>query len=204
MIASSARWQAPLSTIGLLVGVLACGDATAPVTVTSVDVTSPIGSLLDVGGAPQLAAAAKDAQGAGVSGVTLTWTSTNPDAVTVSSGGRIEAVAVGTATIRADAGTASGSLAVRVVEADLGGITTLATDAFVTALLDATTADVRARLQTAATSCQTGVQQGFLEQIQGCVAAMRTEAANATDPTDRALLAVVGLFADQIERLLGL
>ena len=191
--------------LGTLLACLACGgDTTGPAAVASVEVTSPIGSLLDVGGSAQLAAAPRDAQGNAMGGITLTWTSSNTEVVSVTAGGRNAAVAVGTATIRADAGTAGGALSVRVVDADLGGISAIATDDFVAALLGTTTTDARTRLQTAATSCQTGAQQGFLEQVQDCVAALRTEATGATDPTDRALLAVVGLFADQIERLLGL
>jgi uncharacterized protein YjdB len=166
-------------------------------------VTSPIGSLLDVGGGAQLAAAAKDAKGGPAGGVTLTWASSNAGIVSVNSAGRIAALGVGTATISAQAGGVSGTLAVRVVDADLAGISALAKDAYVMALVVATTAEVRTRLEAATTSCVTGAQQGNLERIQSCIAAVRTEVANATDPTDRVLLAVIVLFVDQIERLLN-
>ena len=189
---------------GTLVASLACGGDTArPATVASVEVTSPIGSLLDVGGGAQLAAAAKDAQGSPVGGVTVTWTS-SPGIVSVTPGGRIEALAVGTATISAEAGGVRGALAVRVVDADLAGILANAVDAYVLARVGATTAEMRTRLEAATTSCLTGAQQGNLELIQSCIAAVRAEVANATNPTDRVLLAVVELFVDQIERLLNL
>jgi hypothetical protein len=51
--------------------------------------------------------------------------------------------------------------------------------------------------------CATAAGQGHLEAIQECVATLRTQAVAATDPTDRALLAVLSLFADQLERLLN-
>ncbi len=191
-----------VALLGTAVMAWACGENAAPVTVASVDVTSPIGSLLDVGGGTQLAAVGKNAQGAQVSGVSFTWTSSNTSVASVNATGLIQALAVGTATIRADAGSASGSLALRVVDADLPGINTLVIDSYLAALVAAASSTVKTRLQAATAQCTAGVQQGDLEKIQACVAAVRTEGTNATDPTDRALLAVLSLFTDQIERLL--
>ena len=122
---------------GTLVASLACGGDTArPATVASVEVTSPIGSLLDVGGGAQLAAAAKDAQGSPVGGVTVTCTS-SPGIVSVTPGGRIEALAVGTATISAEAGGVRGALAVRVVEPEPAATSHNAAQTYVTALVRA-------------------------------------------------------------------
>ena len=56
---------------------------------------------LEVGGTQQLAATAKASDGAVVSGVNYTWSSSNTAVVTVSAGGLATAVSVGTATIRA-------------------------------------------------------------------------------------------------------
>jgi hypothetical protein len=97
----------------------------------------------------------------------------------------------------------SGNLAIIVVDADLGAIGSLVADPFVLALVAGASSDVKAALQTAIGLCSSGVQQGNLEDIQRCIAAVRTETAHASDPTDRALLAVLNLFADLIERLLN-
>jgi hypothetical protein len=184
----------------------ACGEAAGPqgpAPVATIAVTSPIGALWDVGGTTQLAATPRDAQGNPVGGVTLVWSSSAPLTVSVSPTGAIQALAVGSATIRAEAGSVSGTLAVQVVDADLAGIVATASDAYVAALVLATTAPVRTRLQTAAAACVAAAGQGNLQAIQACIAAVRTEAAGATDPTDRALLAVLNLFADQLDRLLN-
>jgi uncharacterized protein YjdB len=188
----------------MVVLVSACGDGTAPVTVASVELTSPIGALLDVSASAQLAAVGKDATGASVSGVAFTWTSSNPTVVSVTAAtGQIQAIAPGTATIRAAAGNVSGSLAVTVVDADLEGIGALGADPYVAALVGGTSSGVKSALQTAIAQCTSGVQQGNLEDIQSCIAAARSQATGATDATDRALLSVLSLFADQIERLLN-
>lgn len=203
MIARIAPRRPVWAILGIAALVPACGDNTAPATVASVEVTSPIGALLDVGGGAQLAALAKDAQGVGVSGVSFTWTSTNPSVVSVSSTGLIQAQAVGAATIRAAAGGATGNLALTVVDADLAGISALGTDPYVAALVGGTSSGVKTAVQAAVAQCTSGVQQGNLQNIQSCIAAARSQATGATDPTDRALLAVLNLFVDQIERLLG-
>jgi hypothetical protein len=183
----------------------ACADSSGPqgpAPVATITVTSPIGTLWDVGGTTQLTGTARDAQGNVVSGA-LTWSSSQPLTVSVSASGAIQALAVGSATIRAEAGSVAGTLTVQVVDADIAGIVATASDAFVAALVLGTTPPVRARLQAAAAACVTAAGQGNLQAIQACVAAVRTEATGVTDPTDSALLAVLSLFADQIDRLLN-
>jgi hypothetical protein len=184
----------------------ACGAETGvePPAVATVQVTSSLGALWDVGASVQLAAAATDAQGSAVGGVAFTWTSTDPGAVTVDAAGRVDAVGAGSATIRAEAGGVTGSLAVQVVDADLAGIGALASDPFLGALVTGTSSAVRARLQSAVADCPAGVGQGHLELIQDCIAAVRAEVSGATDPTDRAVLAVLSLFVDRLEQLLNL
>lgn len=204
MIGVCAARRHLLTVLGVVGLASACKDGVEPVIVASVEVTSPIGALLDVGGNATLSAAAKDRAGESVSGISFTWTSSNPAVVSITAAGSIEALAIGTATIRAEAGSAAGSLALRVVDADLAGITALATDPFVVVLVGAPSADVRARLQAAVGDCTAGTSQGNLEAIQDCIAAVRAEVTGATDPSDRALLAVLALFVDQIERLLNL
>lgn len=192
-----------LPVLGSCLG--ACGDdpGAPPPAVATIAVASPLGTLWDVGANVQLTAVARDAQGNTVSGVMLTWSSTNAQVVSVSPTGAIQALAVGSATIRAQTGTVTGTLAVQAVDADVAGIAALAADPFLAALVTGTTTAVRTRLQTAASACVAGAAQGNLQAIQQCLAVVRTEASAATDPTDRALLAVLSLFADRLERLLN-
>ncbi len=209
---SFAAYRLPMAVLGTVALASACGDAAGPepgpgpepVVVASVEVTSPIGALLDVGGSTRLTATAKNQAGAAVGGVSFTWTTSDAAVVSIDGTGSIQAVAVGTATLRAAAGSASGSLPVRVVDADLAGITTRSTDPFLAELVAAASADVRTRLQAAVSDCGGGAGQGSLERIQDCVAAIHAEATTASDPTDRVLLAVLSLFIDDITRLLSL
>ena len=203
MIASRAVPRS-LIVLGIAGVAPACGDAVEPVVVTSVEVTSPVGSLVDVGASAALTATAMNPAGETVGGISFAWTSSSPDVVSITAAGFIEARDVGVATIVADAGSAVGNLAFRVVDADLAGISALARDPFVVALVGTPSGDLETRLREALSDCTTGATGGRLEAIQRCIAAIETEAANAGDPTDRAVLAVLGLFLDQIERLLNL
>jgi len=81
----------------------------------TVAVTPATPTLTALGATQQLAAEARDASGTAVSGVTFTWASDNPGAVTVDANGVVTAVANGTAAITATApGGAAGSTTVTV------------------------------------------------------------------------------------------
>jgi uncharacterized protein YjdB len=85
----------------------------APV-VTTVAV-SPASATLNVGATSQLGAQARDANGAAMSGVTFTWSSSNTAVATVSNSGLVTAVGAGSATIRATApNSVQGSAAITV------------------------------------------------------------------------------------------
>lgn len=205
MIESFAANRQRLTVLGIVGLALACSDAVEPVTapsVASVEVTSPIGTLLDVGAGAQLGATAKSNAGKAVSGVSFGWSSSDPSVVSINATGFIQALATGAVTIRADAGGVGASLPVRVVDADLEGITALATDEFMVALVGATSDDLGARLLAAVADCNAGAGQGGLEAIQDCLTKIGTE--GTSDPTDRALLAVLSLFIEKIQRLLNL
>lgn len=204
MIGSLAARRRLLTILGMAGLSWGCGDSVQPVVVTSVEVTSPIGALLDVGGTAQLSATARDAEGKAVSGISLTWNSSHPAVVTISAAGFIEALDIGTATVHADAGSARGSLPLRVVDADLPGITTVATEPFAAALIGSVSSELRSRVQAALAECTAGAGEGRLEGIQSCIVTIQAEATDAGDATDNALLAVLLLFVDEIERKLNL
>jgi len=106
----------PILTLILLLA--ACGDWSAPVgqpaPVAATVTVSPSSSSIQAGGSVQLSATAKDAGGATMSGITLTWTSSNPGVATVSSAGVVKGLAGGSAMVTATAQGVSGKAAVSV------------------------------------------------------------------------------------------
>lgn len=194
-----------LRALAFAVGALGCGgdDGIGPPSVASVAVTSPIGDRLAVGRTVQLSAEARDARGGTLPGVTFTWSSSVHGTAQVSATGVASGVAAGDATISARADGVTGSLALRVIDADLDGITAALIDPFTTALVANLGSAVRERVQAALAQCVEGVAQGNFTTIETCLTGARAEVAGATDPTDRALLATLALFVDHVERLLN-
>ncbi len=94
--------------------VLACAQEDPTAADEPTDDTTPTLSAIEVspnsltfaapGESSTLTAVARDAEGAVMSGVTLTWSSSDPTVASVSSAGEVTAVAFGSATIEAAAG----------------------------------------------------------------------------------------------------
>lgn len=95
--------------------VLACGggEATSPSGVASVEVTAPRTSLV-AGDSLTLSVSVRDAQGRAITGKVATWSTSDAGVATVSSAGRVLAVALGTVTISATVEGRSGSLVLTV------------------------------------------------------------------------------------------
>lgn len=88
---------------------------TVPVTVGADRVTvTPSPASVRVGGTAALTAQALDAAGAALSGVTFTWTSSDPAVATVDANGVVTGRAAGTATITATGAGASGTTTLTV------------------------------------------------------------------------------------------
>jgi hypothetical protein len=88
---------APLVTLALTLG---CGgDSSGPPAVATVDVSAA--SDIAVGQTVQLTATPRDASGTALSGRTVTWSSSNATAATVSNSGVVAGVAAGATTITA-------------------------------------------------------------------------------------------------------
>jgi len=194
-------WAA--TVIGVL---LACGggDSSGPDTpqAASVVVTSNIGAIIDVGGTAQLTAVARTSGGQVVPDISFTWSSSNGTVASVA-GGVVSGVAPGTTILTATTpSSVQGSLNLQVVQADLPLVTALQADAFAATLIAALTAGSKATAQSAWTECGSGVSTGNITEIKGCVDAVQSSAAAAIDPTDRVLLAVLALYANEIERLI--
>lgn len=116
------HWTQP--TRALLLLLLACSHADSPtqtVTVTSVLVSSTSASLF-VGETAQMSAALTDQAGATVAGQSVAWSSNNTSVIGVSASGVASALAVGSATVTATSGTASGSMLLSVSNRSAAGV----------------------------------------------------------------------------------
>lgn len=126
---SAGAWR-PLS--GVVVDSVA-KTVTAPIThfstyailgqsvAASIAVT-PNPASVQVGGSGSLAAAVKDAQGNVLTGLPVTWASTNTGIVTVSQAGVVTGVSAGTTTVTATRGAISGSTTVTVNAVPVGSV----------------------------------------------------------------------------------
>jgi uncharacterized protein YjdB len=192
------------------VAISGCGDdgPTGPSPPSQIEVSSPIGSLMALGRTVQLSATARDNQGNVVTGVQVSWGSSNEAVARVSTTGLVESVAEGNVTVTATAaaavGTVSGTLQLRVVAADLDGIGATLSDPFTQALVSHMTDATQASMQAALAGCSDGVSTGSLEAIQECLASAESQVGAATEPDDQALGAVLVLFLDHAEQLLNL
>ncbi len=96
----------------------ACSEPTAPVRVTAVTVEAPRTVLLwgpGGGESIQLAATARDADGEGLAGRTITWSLSGTGIVTVSPTGVVTAVGLGTVSVRATSSGIEGAATITVV-----------------------------------------------------------------------------------------
>jgi parallel beta-helix repeat protein len=92
-----------------------------PVPVSSV-VVSPATSTVIVGGAVQLTATPKDANGAVLAGRSVTWASSNSAVATVASSGLVTGVAAGSATVKATVEGRSASATVTVTPVPVASV----------------------------------------------------------------------------------
>ena len=81
--------------LGVLLGVAACGDSTAPPAVGSVSVVPNSIGPIAPGATATASADVRDASGQALTGRTVTWSSSSPSVATVSSSGVITGVAEG-------------------------------------------------------------------------------------------------------------
>ena len=192
----------------IVLAALSCSSGAEPSpSIASVQVNSAVDTILALGRTAQLTATARDQSGKEVAGAQFTWESSSSAVVTVNAAGLVTPHAVGLASVTVAAQgrtTVIGTIRLRVVQADLATVSALAGDVFAGALVAALSAAKRPAVQIALGSCGTGASTGNVVAILKCAADVRAEAASASDATDRALLAVLMLYGDQIARLLRL
>jgi hypothetical protein len=162
-------------------------------TIATIGVVSPIDSLLAVGRTTQLTATARDDTGAPVT-ATITWSSTNPAAATVSTSGLVTGVGPGATTIRAVSGSVTGAAPFRAVDADLPGLAAVLGDSFAAGLVGALSGAARTSVSGFLTNCSSSVTAGHIGNVEQCLDAIA--AATGADANDTAVLAVLKLFVD--------
>jgi hypothetical protein len=174
--------------------------------VASILVTSSLDTILDLDRTAQLTALARDAGGTALPAVQFAWTTSAPAVVTVSAQGVAFPQGPGSATVTAAevGGSGSATLRLRVVQADLEGVAAFAADAYGGALVAALTGPQQAAVQPVWAACATNAGTGNIVAVSACTAALRAAGAAAADPTDRALLTILGLYAEHIDLRLGL
>ena len=171
-------------------------------TVSVIAVTSPIvATVMAMGRTAQLSASASDASGNPIT-VTFSWTSANMSTATVSSSGLVAAIGVGTTSVQASANGVTGSLTMRVVDADLDGVASTLGDSFVAAIRGGLTSATASTLSGFLSSCSTHINTGNVLAIDACL--QGAQDTNGADGTDDALLAVLALFLEHAQRNLQL
>ncbi len=189
----------------------ATAEATAAVAqqVAAVTVTPATDTLIALGRMAQLTATATDSHGNSVSGAAFTWRSSDEAAATVNATGLVTSVAAGSVTITATSEGVegvSGSLKMRVVEADLTGIRDLLVDLYVLRLIAQVNENTAARLRDALLEVALSVTQGNLAAVHSALTTAQSEVMASADANenDVVLFAVLRLVFDHAERLLNL
>ena len=188
-----------------------CGDGgestpTGPSTpdVSTIVVTSPVDSLIDVDGSAQLSAEATDSHGRDVSVDGFDWQSSNASVAVVSVAGLLQPISVGSTSVTAAAGSVTGSLRIRVVQADLVGITAVLDDPFTNSLVVHLSNTIQTSLQDALDVAALGLASGNLVEVSEGLENAQVAAAAAITSDDVALAAVIQILLDHAQGLLGL
>lgn len=99
---------APALAVPLALTALGCGSDSTGAPVVAVVNVSPDADTVEAGATTQFSVSVLDDLGSPVSGVTVSWNSTNTSVATVNSSGTATGVVMGTTTIRATAGGVTG------------------------------------------------------------------------------------------------
>lgn len=170
--------------------------------VATVEVTSPIDTLLAVGWGATFEATARDAAGVPLD-VAFTWSSSAPGVAGVDQSGAVTPTAAGPAVISATAGGVTGEARIQVLAADMAGASAIMGDPLI-GHLEAGLGGSGDAVRSALAACESGMTTGNLVAVGGCLAALRGAAADSDQPDDRVLLAVLLLLSEHAARLLDL
>jgi len=121
-VTSLANWTLTAITPSHTVCNFAIAGSQPPVPVATVTL-APASATLDEGQTQQLTATLKDASGNVLTGRSITWSSSNSSAATVSASGLVTGVVAGSATITATSEGQSGTSAITVVHTPVASVT---------------------------------------------------------------------------------
>lgn len=203
------RRPGPVSTVLAMLALAgsmalpACGGDGDPASrVSSVSLTSALDTVIPVGFTTAVTAIGQDSDGDPVD-VTFDWASSAEQVASVSGSGAVLGVADGRAVISATAresdlvapGGATGTIPMRVVDADVDALRALLADPLAAHLV-AALGPSQGAVADALDECDAGLSSGNLVRASGCIDAVRAALASATDGDDRALLATLSLLTD--------
>lgn len=175
-----------------------CGPAPA---VSTIVVAAPIDTVMAVGRTAQLSASATDASGSPVT-VSFAWSSASTSVATVSDVGLVSADGVGSTSIEARAEGVVGTWPLRVVDADLDGISALLADPFAGALIGSLDTATASDMDQLVAVCGSAVTDGDVLRVRGCL--QDAIAAESPDPANDPALAVLDLMYQESLRKLRL
>ena len=184
-----------------------CGDPapnpTPTTTVASIQLSSPIDTVMAVGRTVTMAATARDASGSVMTGVTYTWSATPASVLSVSSSGLVTALAEGTGTVQAMADGVTAGFVLRAVPADLAGISATLTDGLVTALVAGLDPATATAVNNALSNCASHLTSGNVLGVEQCLLSALSGSGTGSG-NDTARLAVVRLFVAHAQTQLQL
>jgi hypothetical protein len=168
-----------------------------------VEIASPIDSVMAVGRSAQLSASAKDANQNDV-GTSFTWNSSASPIATVNPAGLVSAVGAGATIIRATATGSSvfGSYPMRVVSADLPGVSGVLADPWVTSVRGALGPTAGGTVNGLVDTCLNHVATGHILALDDCLNDIRGVGGGSL--ADQALLTVLGALAAHAAEQLSL
>lgn len=181
----------------------ACGGDGDPASrVSNISLTSALDTVIPVGFTTAVTGRARASDGVPVE-VSFDWVSSAEQVASVVGTGGVLGVgsgrAVVTATVResglAGPGGPTGTIPLRVVDADVEALRDLLEDPLARHLI-AALGPSQAAVADALDECDMGLSSGNLVRAIGCLDTVRAALGSATDGDDRAVLATLGLLTD--------
>ena len=171
-----------------------------PPVIATLEISSAVDTLLDVGAASVLTAVPRDAAGQVMpTAPELTWSSSDVDVATVDAAtGEVTSLSPGTVTMTATAGDATGALRLVVIDADTEGLAEAAAEPYASGLVEALAGPGAGE----AAAAWAALAEGDLAGVVSAMEVLEGLAAEATDH-DQAVLGVLLLYVDHMYELLN-
>jgi hypothetical protein len=185
-------------------------DAVPPAAVQVRDLAIPLpneatsDTLVTLGGPLQLRVTARDAAGRVVSGSPALWASDDTSLATISEGGMLQVRRSGLVQLTASVGTVTTTRAFLTVLIDGVAVGDVLEDPLVAHLVRGLSPTVGTRVQAALAASGAALAAGNAPMLRTLGANVAQTLDGADDPADRAVLAVLELYARRLQRVLSL